>query len=135
MKSRLTALAMFSLCGVFSLNAAPLHAQQLSQDIQHGQHRQTAVVERPGSATGAQANMKEMMSRVTSIDAKLEELVAKMNAATGEAKTTAIAELLTALVEDRRNTCGPMMTNMMWMMNMSSGRSGHGEHGPSTSPQ
>jgi hypothetical protein len=57
-------------------------------------------------------------------------LVKKMNEAKGSAKTDAIAELLTALVEDRRNTCEPMMTNMMSMMNMMGGS--HGETGPTT---
>ena len=132
MKSRLAVLAMFSLCGAILSNAAQLHAQQPSQDAQHEQHHQTPATVRPDPATGPHANMKEMMSRMTSTDVRLDELVTRMNAATGEAKTNAIAELLTALVQDRRTTCGPMMTNMMWMMNMTNGGGGHGEHGPST---
>ena len=125
MKSRLLALAMFSLYGVAVSTVVPLYAQQSLQDTQHEQHHVKAAAERPGSATGAEANMKDMMSRATSMDAKLEELVTRMNSASGDAKTTAIAELLTALVDDRRKTCGPMMSNMMWMMSMMSGRGSH----------
>jgi hypothetical protein len=118
---------MVSLSGALLSSAVPLYAQQLSQDTRHEQHQLTAPAEPPGSASGAQVNMKDMMARLASRAAKLEELVAKMNAAAGEAKTDAIAELLTALVQDQRNTCGPMMSNMM------SGRGGHGQREPSTS--
>jgi len=65
-------------------------------------------------------------------DVKLEELVKKMNSATGSAKTEAIAELLTALVEDHRTMCGPMMANKMSMMNRMDG-AGH-DHEASAAP-
>jgi len=45
-------------------------------------------------------------------DAKLEELVKKMNDATGQAKTDAIAEVVTALVQQHRAMHG-MMAGMM----------------------
>jgi hypothetical protein len=51
-----------------------------------------------------------------SSDAKLDELVKKMNAAKGDTKVDAMAELLTTLVENQRSTCGPMMADMMSMM-------------------
>ena len=44
--------------------------------------------------------------------ATLDDLVMKMNAADGTAKTAAIAELLTALVADR-HACEAMMSPMM----------------------
>ena len=49
-----------------------------------------------------------------------------MKAANGAAKTEAMAELLTALVEDRKNTCEPMMAHMMSMMNNNG--SEHSDH-------
>jgi hypothetical protein len=52
--------------------------------------------------------------------AKLDELVKKMNSAEGAAKTEAMAELLTALAQERR-ACEPMMTSMMKMMDMMRG--------------
>jgi hypothetical protein len=60
--------------------------------------------------------MAEMMARMHANDAKLDQLVARMQAAKGAAKTDAIAELLTALVDDRKNMCEPMMAHMMSMM-------------------
>ena len=61
-------------------------------------------------------HMAEMMARMHANDAKLDQLVARMQAAKGAAKTDAIAELLTALVDDRKNMCEPMMAHMMSMM-------------------
>jgi hypothetical protein len=55
-----------------------------------------------------------MMAR----QAQLDELVKKMNAAQGAAKTDAIAELLNALVESHWTMCGPMMAEMMSKMSM-----------------
>jgi hypothetical protein len=54
---------------------------------------------------------------------KLDALVKKMNAAKGAAKTDAIAEVLTALVEEHR-ACQPMMANMMKMMQGMDGHQG-----------
>jgi hypothetical protein len=66
-------------------------------------------------------DMAGMMSRMRANDAKLDELVKKMQSAKGTAKTDAIAELLAALVDDRKTGCEPMMANMMSMMNMMGG--------------
>lgn len=49
--------------------------------------------------------------------AKLDELTKKMNLAEGAAKTEAMAELLTALAQDRR-ACESMMARVMKMMDM-----------------
>ena len=61
-------------------------------------------------------HMAEMMARMHANDAKLDQLVTRMQTAKGAAKTDAIAELLTALVDDRKNMCEPMMAHMMSMM-------------------
>ena len=52
-----------------------------------------------------------MMAKKHANDAKLDQLVRKMQAATGAAKTDAVAELLAALVEDRKTACEPMMAH------------------------
>ena len=61
-----------------------------------------------------------MMAQMKASGARIDTLVKKMNAATGDAKTEAIAELLTALVEDRRHH-ESMMANMSGMMSMMHG--------------
>jgi hypothetical protein len=48
-----------------------------------------------------------------------------MNAAKGAAKTDAIAEVLTALVQEHQS-CEPMMANMMKMMQGMGGHPGSG---------
>jgi hypothetical protein len=131
MTSRVVLVAAVSAFAVFLSGPAPMHGQQPPSDAQHEQHHPGATTEQPSAATSQpQANMTAMMSRMRANDAKLSELVTKMNAATGSAKTDAMAQLLTALVEDRRNACEPMMTNMMSMMQMMGGQ---GMHAPASS--
>ena len=68
-------------------------------------------------------------------DPKLDELAKKMNAAKGGAKIDAMAELLTALVENRRTMCGPMMADMMTMMGMMKRMGDKGQDPAKTEPQ
>jgi hypothetical protein len=77
-------------------------------------------------------DMAAMMSRMRANDAKLDELVKKMQAAKGAAKTDAIADLLAAVVDARKNGCEPMMANMMSMMNMMGGGGGRMGNAPAT---
>ena len=59
------------------------------------------------------AGMKGMDMKAS--DAKLDELVAKMNAAQGQAKVDAMAELLTTLVKQHQSmhgNMGQMMSKM-----------------------
>jgi len=125
-------LAILAAIGTFTaLMAAParLHGVQPAQS-EHDQHHagvaaapEQAAPETPAAMTAA------MMAK----DVKLEELVKKMNTAKGSAKTDAIAEVLTALVDNHRTMCGPMMANKMSMMNKMDG-AGH-DHGASATPQ
>ena len=127
MKSR---IAMFAAMSVFAmLISHSAHGQQASQDPQHEQHHsETAGAAVPADTRG---NMMSMMAGMKTADAKLDALVKKMNVAKGQAKTDAIAELLTALVDNQRISHELMMTNMMSMMNMMSGdmMSGRGDRG------
>ena len=100
---------------------ARLHAQAQAPDPHH-----------PETATaGAQAaapepQRQEMMAAMKAADAKLDDLVQKMNAATGEKKTEAMAALLTALVQEHRIMSDSMMANMMKMMDMMGSMGRHG---------
>lgn len=71
--------------------------------------------------TPAPAPPTAAVSNATRLDA----LVKKMNGAKGAAKTDAIAEVLTALVEEHRS-CEPMMATMMKMMQGMGGHQGSG---------
>jgi hypothetical protein len=123
MKSRWAMLGAVSLVAALISAPADLHGQQTSTDPQHD-HQPPAAAAAPAT-DGASADMMGMMARMKAADAKIDELVKRMHAATGAAKTDAMAELLTALVDDRRSNCEPMMTQMMSMMNMMNG----GMHG------
>jgi hypothetical protein len=131
MKSRnalFTVVALFVL-GISTGARAQGQQQPPSDAQQHEQHHPGATAEQPATPAQPQANMMSMMARMKSNDAKLDDLVKKMNAATGPAKTEAIAQLLTAIVEDRRNACEPMMANMMSMTEMMGGH-GTGNQAP-----
>ena len=109
--------------------AAPssVRAQSATTGQEHEQHHPsatappaptTAATQKPPMsqmATDA-GHMAEMMARMHANDAKLDQLVTRMQTAKGAAKTDAIAELLTALVDDRKSMCEPMMAHMMSMM-------------------
>jgi len=53
--------------------------------------------------------MPVMMADMAAMDARLEALVVKMNAATGDAKVNAIAETVTALVREHKSMRDGMM--------------------------
>ena len=99
--------------------SAPLRAQSDEHQDHHPQ----------GAASAQALSSGAMMQRMASSHAKLDALVAKMNAAKGAAKTEAMAELLTALVRDQREMCEPMMTKMTSMMEMMAGAR-HGDATP-----
>jgi len=123
MKSR-TALFIVTVLFVLRISTATrAQGQQPASDAQqqHEQHHPSATAEQLATTAQPPANMMSMMARMKTNDATLDELVKKMNAATGPAKTEAIAQLLTAIVEDRRNACEPMMANMMSIMEMMGG--------------
>ena len=131
MKSRLALVAAVSVLTVFVSRSTQVSGQQPATDAQHDQHHPATTAGQP-AAGQTPADMMSMMSRMKSNDAKLDELVRKMNAATGTAKTDAMAQLLAALVDDRRNACEPMMANMMSMMSMMGGRGTPSPSSPAT---
>jgi hypothetical protein len=99
-----------------ALTIAPAHGWQVSPE-EHAAHHPAAQAGKaptPQPAPAPQAKgMKGMDTK--SSNAKLDELVAKMNAAQGQAKVDAIAELLTTLVQHHQGlhgNMGPMMSKM-----------------------
>jgi len=106
MKSRATVLTAMLVTS--ALTTAPAHGWQVSPE-EHAKHHPDAKAEKasPPPAKG--------MAGMKAADAKLDELVAKMNAAKGQAKVDAIAELLTALVQQHQGmhaNMGQMMSKM-----------------------
>src|SRR5689334_4108431 len=101
MKTRLTMLCAAIALAVVASSPAPLHGQQM-----------------PAGQQMDQMNMMKMMEQMKAADAKLDELVARMNSSTGTAKTDAMAELLTTLVQQHHMMRESMGTGMMMRMNM-----------------
>ena len=122
MKSRVAVVAGLFLSA--ALISAPAHGWQVSAE-DHAKHHPggEAASGAPKAATPAPSPQatpappaKGMagMSMAAS-NAKLDELVKKMNAAQGPAKVDAIAEVLTALVQQHQTMHGNM-ASMMSMM-------------------
>jgi hypothetical protein len=91
-----------------------LQAQPPSPTPQPQEHQMPHPAPAPDAkADAAQAKgMPMMMADMAKMDARLEALVVKMNAATGDAKMTAVAETVTALVREHK----AMRDGMMLMM-------------------
>ena len=104
---------------VAAFTTAPAHGWQVSPE-EHAAHHPAAQgknatpTPQPTPEAKGMAGMKGMDMKVS--DAKLDELVAKMNAAQGQAKVDAMAELLTTLVKQHQTmhgNMGQMMSKMM----------------------
>ena len=91
------------------VSPARLYGQQAADPADHSAHHPDAPATQttPPPAPG-------VIGAMTSTE-KLDRLLKKMQSAKGAAKTDAMAELLTALVQDR-HACEPMMASMMKMM-------------------
>ena len=111
---------LFGALLVTALSSAPAHGWQVSPE-EHAAHHPAAQADKaaptpqpaPAPQAKARAGMKGMDMKAS--DAKLDELVAKMNAAQGQAKVDAMAELLTTLVKQHQSmhgNMGEMMSKM-----------------------
>jgi hypothetical protein len=84
-----------AFAGILALTMATGGAQaSATADPQH-QHGA------PAASADPMALHQKLMAEMRANSARLDELVARMNAASGEAKMTAMAEILTALVKER----------------------------------
>jgi hypothetical protein len=131
MKSRIWTLAVMTVFTAMVAVPAHVHGVQTAAPAdQHADHH-------PGQANAPDkvtvpAPQANMMTSMMASNAKLDALVKKMNTAKGAAKTDAIAELLTAIVQEHHTMQASMMTNMSNMMNMMGSTGGHGDAGSST---
>ena len=80
-------------------------AQQEDHEAHHPEGDQAA----PAPQTPPAATQQKMMDEMKAMHGRLDALVARMNAATGDAKVAAMAELLTAMVGQRAMMCEGMM--------------------------
>jgi hypothetical protein len=116
MKSYVALAAGISLGMLLAWTPSPARLVQTlaAQDVQHEQHQGTATT--PGTtAPGPQSGMRGgnmMMGNMMASDAKLDELVKKMNDAKGQAKADATAEVVNALVQQHRAMRGMMAGRM-----------------------
>ena len=73
----------------------------LAQGPAAGGHHEAVTGQAAGQAIPGAAEREQMMKNMAAADQKLSDLVAKMNAATGDKKVAAIAEVVTELVAQR----------------------------------
>jgi len=114
MKSRIAKLTI--LLGVAVLAAGPGRVQAQVTPEEHAKHHpEGQAAEKTPPATPAppakgMAGTKGM--NMMAADARLDELVTKMNAAQGQAKVDAIAEVVTALVQQHQAMHANMSAKM-----------------------
>jgi len=126
MKSRLAIVTGLLLSA--ALMSAPAHGRQVSAE-DHAQHhpggetapKPATPAPAPQVTPAPQAKGMAGMNMMAS-NAKLDELVKKMNAAQGPAKVDAIAEVLTALVHEHQSMHSNMASMMSTMHNAGAGR-------------
>jgi hypothetical protein len=104
-------LAVASLAALFASKPAYARDQQVVDLSQQSLHQAGKAAPPVTATAGLPPEMSHMMTAMKANGQKLDELVNKMNAAQGQAKMDAMAELLTALVQDRRTMCESMMPN------------------------
>ena len=108
----------------FRLSAAMVLALALTvsaraQDPQH-QHQQTPAKPSADMSARCKAMMAEhekMMAEMKTTDQRLDDLVGKMNAASGQAKVDAVATVVTEMVAQRKIMRDRMMQMRQRMMN------------------
>jgi hypothetical protein len=92
--------------------AAKAPAVQETSQQDHEAHHPGAPAPQPQTLPASRTGgMQRMMADTKEQDARIDALVTRMNAAKGEAKVDAMAELLTLMVQQRR----AMETRMMQM--------------------
>jgi hypothetical protein len=114
-----TTMNRMAMTGILALGLAAGGAELAARQAGQHQHPTAAQAQQP------MAHMQMMMSGMHADAAKLEELLAKMNSATGDAKVQVMAELITALVNERIAMAAHMKAmhaaGSMPMMSMMSG--------------
>jgi hypothetical protein len=99
---------------------APVNASQATQDPQHAHQQETAkpTADMSAKCKAMMAEHEKMMADMKAADQRLDELVVKMTAASGQAKVDATAAVVTEMVTQRK-------TMREGMMRMHQGIVGH----------
>ena len=117
MSMKTVVMAVMAGCAAAVIAAVPGVSAQTPQEHQHPATE--AVTPSPGMAAKDQAMMAErekMMTAMKAADQRLDDLVTRMNAASGVEKTAATATLVTAIVAERRTMREGMMKMQDGMM-------------------
>ena len=106
-----TSMKMFVIAGAAALllMAAPAYAQSTAHD--HG----AAPAGQQASSDQQQAMMMKMMADMQTKQKTLDDLVAKMNAASGQEKLDLMAAVLTEMASMHKGMTCPMMQGAMKM--------------------
>jgi len=95
--------AMMAGCAAVIISAAPVLAAQSPHDPQHAATNQAKPApEMTAKCQAMMAEREKMMTDMKAADRRLDDLVVKMNAASGVEKMTATAAVVTEIVSDRR---------------------------------
>ena len=107
-----------ALACVAMLVHAPVMGAQTPQDPQHQHPQETAkpAADMSAKCKAMMANHEKMMADMKAADQRLDGLVAKMNAASGQAKVDAAAVVVTEIVTQRKSMREGMMTMHEGMM-------------------
>jgi len=107
---------VFTYALPLALLIGPLVARGQAQESHaHQKHGEMGGQMKP-ECQAMMAAREQMMLEMRSADAKLDELIAAMNAAKGEAKVEALARAVTEMAEQRKNAMGKMMAMQPEMM-------------------
>ncbi len=109
--------AMMAGCAAIVISAAPGLSAQTPQEHQHAATDKT----KQGSGMDAKchammAEREKMMTAMKAADQRLDDLVVKMNTASGMEKTAAAASVVTEMVTQRRTMRDGMMKMQEGMM-------------------
>ena len=117
MRINKTVSALVAGCAVVVMSAVAGLAAQTPQEHQHaatGQAKPAAGTE--AKCQAMMAGREKMMTSMKAADQRLDELVAKMNSASGMEKMTATAAVVTEMVTQRRTMREGMMKMQEGMM-------------------
>ncbi len=127
---RIARIAQFATVPVFALLLGLPAATAQESGMDHSKHAQMQASEQQEDMSAkCKAMMQEkqkMMQKCQMMETKLDELVSRMNAATGPEKIEAMQELLDELVAQRKSMHAmmhKMMQEKMGMMSMGEGMS------------
>ena len=108
--------AMVAGCAVIVVSAATGLAAQTPQEHQHAATDQVKPASGMDKCQAMMAERERMMTAMKAADQRLDDLVVKMNTASGMEKTAATANVVTEMVTQRRTMRDGMMKMQEGMM-------------------